>query len=100
MDMLFNSTSKGTRTMTRTAANVTALYARLSRDDELDGVSNSIANQEKILRKYAEDNGYYNVRFYFDDGVSGTTFDRPQWNRLVSDVENGEVRETLIKSSP
>lgn len=81
----------------RNAATVTALYARLSRDDELDGVSNSIANQEKILRKFAEDNGYRNIRFYFDDGVTGTTFDRPQWNQLIADVEKGEIATVIVK---
>lgn len=81
----------------KTAANVTALYARLSKDDDIDGVSNSIANQEKILRKFAEDNGYRNIRFYFDDGVTGTTFDRPQWNQLIADVEKGEVATVIVK---
>ncbi len=95
MDYLFNAPS--IKRTARTVANVTALYARLSRDDGLDGVSNSIVNQEKILRKYAEDNGYRNIRFYFDDGVSGTTFDRPQWNRLIADVQNGEISTVIVK---
>ena len=94
MDYLFNTPSKRTA---KSVATVTALYARLSKDDELDGVSNSIVNQEKILRKYAEDNSYRNIRFYFDDGVSGTTFDRPQWNRLIADVENGEISTVIVK---
>ena len=59
---------------------VTALYCRLSRDDELQGDSNSIINQKKILQKYALEHGYTNFRFYIDDGISGTTFNR----RLVS----------------
>ena len=95
MDYLFNAPS--IKRTARTVANVTALYARLSRDDGMDGVSNSIVNQEKILRKYAEDNGYRNIRFYFDDGVSGTTFDRPQWNRLIADVQNGEISTVIVK---
>ena len=57
--------------------NITALYARLSQEDALDGESNSIANQKKILLKYAEDNGFPNPTFFIDDGVSGVTFDRP-----------------------
>ena len=57
--------------------NITALYARLSQEDALDGESNSIANQKKILLKYAKDNGFSNPIFFIDDGVSGVTFDRP-----------------------
>ena len=53
---------------------ITALYCRLSQDDKLDGDSNSIINQKKILKKYALDRGYTNIQFYIDDGVSGTTF--------------------------
>lgn len=54
--------------------NITALYARLSQEDALDGESNSIANQKKILLKYATDNGFPNPTFFIDDGVSGITF--------------------------
>lgn len=54
--------------------NITALYARLSQEDALDGESNSIANQKKILLKYATDNGFPNPTFFIDDGVSGVTF--------------------------
>ena len=53
---------------------VTALYERLSKDDEQQGESNSILNQKKILQKYALEHGYTNFRFYIDDGISGTTF--------------------------
>ena len=53
---------------------ITALYERLSRDDDLTGDSNSIINQKKILQRYALDHGYKNYRFYIDDGISGTTF--------------------------
>lgn len=56
---------------------VTALYCRLSQDDKLEGDSNSINNQKKILQKYALEHGYTNFRFYIDDGISGTTFNRP-----------------------
>lgn len=75
----------------------TALYCRLSRDDELSGDSNSIVNQKAILKKYAEDNGFRNLRFYVDDGVSGTTFDRPDFNRMIADVESGMVGTIIIK---
>ena len=54
--------------------NITALYARLSQEDALDGDSNSIVNQKKILLQYAEDNGFPNPTFFIDDGVSGVTF--------------------------
>lgn len=53
---------------------ITALYGRLSRDDELQGDSNSIRNQKAILEKYAKEHGYSNIRFYIDDGYSGTNF--------------------------
>lgn len=75
----------------------TALYCRLSRDDELSGDSNSIVNQKAILKKYAEDNGFRNLRFYVDDGVSGTTFDRSDFNRMIADVESGMVGTIIIK---
>ena len=60
--------------------NITALYARLSQEDTLDGESNSIANQKKILLKYATDSHFSNPTFFIDDGVSGVTFCRPVWN--------------------
>ena len=56
---------------------ITALYCRLSRDDGGDGDSNSIVNQRKMLTKYAKENGFSNTRFYVDDGITGTRFDRP-----------------------
>ena len=61
-------------TTTNYPDNITALYARLSQEDALDGESNSIANQRKILHKYAADNGFPNPTFFIDDGVSGVTF--------------------------
>ena len=56
---------------------ITALYCRLSRDDGEDGDSNPIINQRKMLTKYAKENGFSNTRFYVDDGITGTRFDRP-----------------------
>src|SRR5690625_691104 len=76
---------------------VTALYCRLSRDDELAGDSNSIVNQKAILQKYAEDHGFYPTQFYVDDGFSGTTFDRPDFNRMIADVQAGVVNTVIIK---
>ena len=58
----------------QTTQKITALYPRLSHEDELQGESNSISNQKKILQRYALDHGYKNYRFYIDDGISGTTF--------------------------
>ena len=77
--------------------NITALYARLSQEDALDGESNSIANQKKILMKYATDSGFPNPTFFIDDGVSGVTFDRPGWNEMIRLAEAGKVRTVIVK---
>ena len=77
--------------------NITALYARLSQEDALDGESNSIANQKKILLKYATDSGFPNPTFFIDDGVSGVTFDRPGWNEMIRLAEAGKVRTVIVK---
>ena len=77
--------------------NITALYARLSQEDALDGESNSIANQKKILLKYATDNGFPNPTFFIDDGVSGVTFDRPGWNEMIRLAEVGKVTTVIVK---
>ena len=77
--------------------NITALYARLSQEDALDGESNSIANKKKILLKYATDNGFPNPMFFIDDGVSGVTFDRPGWNEMIRLAEAGKVRTVIVK---
>ena len=68
---------------------ITALYARLSQEDALDGDSNSIVNQKAVLSKYAADNGFTNPVFFIDDGVSGVTFDRPNFNRMIAEIEAG-----------
>jgi DNA invertase Pin-like site-specific DNA recombinase len=83
--------------MTRQSGSITALYCRLSRDDELQGDSNSIVNQKKILNKYAEENGFRDIRFFVDDGISGTTFDRPGFNRMLEEIEAGNVSTVIIK---
>lgn len=75
----------------------TALYCRLSRDDELEGESNSIHNQRQILEQYAKSHGFQNCEFYVDDGVSGTTFDRPGLNRMLEDVGADLVATVIVK---
>lgn len=77
--------------------NITALYARLSQEDALDGESNSIANQKKILMKFATDSGFPNLTFFIDDGVSGVTFDRPGWNEMIRLAEAGKIRTVIVK---
>ena len=76
---------------------ITALYERLSRDDDQVGDSNSIVNQKKYLEGYATQRGYTNVRHYTDDGWSGGNFDRPAWKQLVADIEAGKVAHVLVK---
>ena len=63
----------------------------------LDGESNSIANQKKILLKYATDNHFPNPTFFIDDGVSGVTFDRPNFNRMITEIEAGNVATVIVK---
>lgn len=80
-----------------TTAPYTALYCRLSRDDELQGPSNSIQNQKTILGRYADDHGLAPYQFFIDDGWSGANFERPDWKRLVAAVEAGEIRTVVVK---
>jgi len=76
---------------------ITALYCRLSRDDALQGESNSISNQREMLSRHAKESGYVNTRFFLDDGYSGTTFDRPGWQRLMQEVDDANVEAILVK---
>ena len=76
---------------------ITALYERLSRDDDLNGDSNSVVNQKKMLEDYAAQHGFTNVRHYTDDGYSGGSFDRPGWKRMVADIEAGKVGVVIAK---
>jgi len=76
---------------------ITALYCRLSRDDELQGDSNSIINQKAILQKYADGNDFANTQAFVDDGYSGTNFDRPDWQRLMALVDDGKVGTIIVK---
>ena len=80
-----------------TPEKITALYCRLSRDDDLEGDSNSIINQRNILQKYADDNGFKNTVVFVDDGYSGTTFNRPDWSRLMEYVTRNEVSTIIVK---
>lgn len=81
----------------QTETKITALYERLSRDDELTGDSNSIINQKRYLEGYAADHGYGNIVHYTDDGWSGGNFDRPAWKQLIADIEAGKVAHLLVK---
>ena len=76
---------------------ITALYCRLSNDDDLNGESNSITNQKAILKKYADDHGFRNTAYYVDDGVSGTTFDRDGFQKMIADIEAGKVGTVIVK---
>ena len=76
---------------------VTALYARLSKDDDLVGDSNSIVHQKEILAKYAKEHGFTNIEFYVDDGFSGTNFNRPDFQRMMADAEEGKISTIIVK---
>ena len=76
---------------------ITAIYCRLSRDDDLAGDSNSIIHQKDMLTRYARERNFPNVSVYSDDGWSGTNFERPDWKRLISDIEAGKVGIVLVK---
>ena len=83
--------------MAHNIAKITALYERLSRDDELQGPSNSILNQQAFLEDYAKRNSFTNVRHFTDDGVSGTTFDREGFKAMIAEVEAGNVATIIVK---
>ena len=76
---------------------ITALYERLSRDDDLAGESNSITNQKKYLEDYAQKNGFKNIRHFTDDGFSGVNFNRPGFQSLIKEVEAGNVETLIVK---
>ena len=76
---------------------ITALYCRLSSDDDLQGESNSITNQKAMLQSYAESNGFGNIQFYVDDGYSGTNFNRPDFARMIDDVKAGKIGVVITK---
>ena len=75
----------------------TALYMRLSRDDELQGESGSIQTQRMMLRQYAAEHGLNVIDEYIDDGWSGTNFDRPDFQRMIDDIEDGKINCVVTK---
>ena len=81
----------------QTETKITALYERLSKDDDLLGESNSIVNQKAMLEGYAMQNGFKNIRHYTDDGFSGGNFERPSWKRMVSDIQAGLIGTVIVK---
>lgn len=81
----------------QTEGKITALYERLSRDDDLTGDSNSIINQKSYLEAYAAQQGYTDCVHYTDDGWSGGNFERPAWKRLIADIEAGKVARVIVK---
>lgn len=76
---------------------ITALYCRLSRDDESQGDSNSITTQKKMLMSYAKENRFQNPQYYVDDGYTGTNFNRPDFQRMLSDIESGKIKTVIVK---
>ncbi|MBR4636790.1 MAG: recombinase family protein [Clostridia bacterium] len=80
-----------------TEQGITALYCRLSRDDGAEGDSNSVANQKRMLLKYAKENGFVNTRFYVDDGYTGTNFNRPGFKQMIEDAEMGYITTIIVK---
>ena len=82
---------------TKEGTKVTALYERLSRDDNLEGESNSIQNQKSYLEEYARLNGHKNICHFYDDGYTGTNFNRPGFNDLMNEIEAGHVQTVIVK---
>ena len=76
---------------------ITALYCRLSRDDGMDGDSNSVANQKRLLSQKAKEMGLSNTKYYVDDGYTGTNFNRPGFQQMLSDIEMGFVSAVMVK---
>jgi len=81
----------------RNTNKITALYERLSKDDELKGDSHSIVHQKKMLEDYAARNGFTNIRHFTDDGITGTVFSRPGLNEMIEEVKAGNVGTVIIK---
>lgn len=97
-DLIEKQNGRKQRVSTKADAQpVTALYERLSRDDEQEGESNSITNQKSLLQAYAQERGFTNCKHYTDDGYSGGNFDRPGWQQLLADIEAGIVKTVLVK---
>ncbi len=81
----------------QTETKITALYERLSKDDDIMGESNSISTQKEMLESYAKQNGFSNIQHYTDDGYSGGNFDRPAWKQMIADIDNGKVGAVIVK---
>ena len=73
------------------------LYVRLSRDDELEGESYSISNQKKLLTKVAKEKGYTNISVFCDDGISGVTMNRPEFKKMIEQLELGKASAVFVK---
>ena len=83
--------------MNRQSDKITAIYCRLSRDDELAGESNSIVNQKAILNRYAKEQGFKNIQYFVDDGYAGANFQRPDWQRMMALVDEGKIGVVIAK---
>ena len=83
--------------MNRQSNIITALYCRLSRDDDVQGDSNSIANQKRLLSRYAKDYGLPNTKYFVDDGYTGTNFNRPGFTEMIEAIEDGYIGAVMVK---
>ena len=97
--MAVNNQKKTKKKAPVSEGGITALYCRLSRDDGSEGESNSIANQKKLLARYAKDHGLGNTRFYVDDGYTGTNFNRPGFQQMLEDMDMGYISTVIVKDS-
>ena len=88
---------KKDKNMLRAADKITALYCRLSQEDALDGESNSVTNQRRILETYAREHSFTNLSFFVDDAYSGTDFNRPGFQKMLAEVEADRVSTIIVK---
>ena len=88
---------KKDKNMLRAADKITALYCRLSQEDALDGESNSVTNQRRILETYAREHSFTNLSFFVDDVYSGTYFNRPGFQKMLAEVEADRVSTIIVK---
>ena len=96
-DMADCPTKKGAERMNRQSDKITAIYCRLSRDDELAGDSGSITMQKAIATKFAKEQGFKNIQYFVDDGYSGTNFNRPDWQRMIELIEADKIGVLIAK---
>ena len=94
---MYSTTKTAYRPSSIAGDKITALYCRLSQEDDLQGESNSITNQKGILKKYADEHGFANTMFFVDDGYSGTNFNRPDWQKLTGMIEEGRIGTIIVK---